>query len=195
MRTGAARPLAEGLAAPASMHAMFMAFTRLALQGFGGVLPVAQREIVERQRWLSREQFLEMLSVAQVLPGPNIVNLALMIGDRFFGWRGGVVAVGGILLAPLGVVLVLALLAAQLRSQPMVAGALRGMGVVAAGLVLSTAVRLGSGLRKNALGPWPCAVIVVVTALAVGGLRWPLIWVVLGTGLPSIALAWWRVPR
>ena len=189
-----AMPLAEGLTAPASMRAMFMAFTRLAMQGFGGVLPVAQRELVDRQRWLSHELFLDMLSVAQVLPGPNIINLALMIGDRFYGWRGAIVAVGGIMLAPLGVVLVLAMLAAQLRSQPMVAGALRGMGVVAAGLVLSTAVQLGAGLAKNALGRWLCAAIVVVTALAVGGARWPLIWVVLGVGLPSIVMAWRKVP-
>jgi hypothetical protein len=69
---------------------LFRAFNRLALQGFGGVLPVAQRELVERQRWLSREQFVETLSLGQVLPGPNIVNLALMIGDRFFGLRGAI---------------------------------------------------------------------------------------------------------
>ena len=69
------------------------------------MLPIAQRELVERERWLTREQFLEMLAVAQVLPGPNVVNLSLMFGDRAFGWRGGLAALGGMLLAPLGVVL------------------------------------------------------------------------------------------
>ena len=67
---------------PRSPGELFHVFTRLALQGFGGVLPVAQRELVDRQRWLSREQFLEMLSIAQVLPGPNIVNLALIVLQR-----------------------------------------------------------------------------------------------------------------
>mgnify|MGYP000232473147 CR=1 FL=1 len=62
------------------------------MKGFGGVIAVAQRELVEREAWLTREQFLELLSVAQVLPGPNIVNLSMMIGDRFFGLRGAVVA-------------------------------------------------------------------------------------------------------
>src|SRR5882762_8379334 len=82
---------------PQSPAEMFRVFNRLALQGFGGVLPIAQRELVERERWLTREQFVELLSVAQVLPGPNVVNLALMFGDRAFGWRGGLAALGGMI--------------------------------------------------------------------------------------------------
>lgn len=179
---------------PASQRAMFMAFTRLAMQGFGGVLPVAQRELVERQRWLTRPQFLEMLSVAQVLPGPNIVNLALMIGDRFFGWRGAVIATVGILLAPLVVVLVLALVAQQTHGVRGIEGALRGMGVVSAGLILSTAWKLGSGLRKNAMGRPICAALVLLTLLAIGWLRWPLVWVVLGLGAAGMAIAWRKLP-
>ena len=75
----------DGACRPASTGDLFITFNRLALQGFGGVLAVAQRELVERKRWLTREQFVEMLSLSQVLPGPNVVNLALMLGDRFFG--------------------------------------------------------------------------------------------------------------
>jgi chromate transporter len=181
---------------PRSPGELFSVFTRLALQGFGGVLPVAQRELVERQRWLTREQFLELLSVSQVLPGPNIVNLALILGDRHFGWRGGAAAMGGVLLAPLGVVLALAVLAQQLQGLPAVTGALRGMGSVAAGLVLSTALRLLGGLRQNALGPALCAGLVALTVLMVGVLRWPLVAVVLGLGTLAVALAWWRLePR
>ena len=179
---------------PASQRAMFMAFTRLALQGFGGVLPVAQRELVERQRWLTRPQFLEMLSVAQVLPGPNIVNMALMIGDRFFGWRGALTAMTGILLAPLVLVLVLAALAQQTQGVPGIAGALRGMGVVASGLILSTAWKLASGLRKNAMGLPTCAALGGLTLLAIGVLRWPLVGVVLGLGAAGMALAWRKLP-
>ena len=93
---------------PRSARELFWAFTSLALQGFGGVLPVAQRELVEKRGWLTREEFAETLSVGQVLPGPNIVNMALMIGDRYFGWRGAFAALTGILLAPLAIVLTLA---------------------------------------------------------------------------------------
>ena len=178
---------------PQSQGAMFWVFTRLALQGFGGVLPVAQRELVDREHWLDREEFLALLSVAQVLPGPNIVNLALMIGDRFFGWRGALNAMAGILLAPLGVVLVLAVLAQQTQGLPGITGALRGMGVAASGLILSTAWRLAGGLRKNAMGVPLCSLLVLLTAVAVGLLRWPLVGVVLGLGALAMALAWRRL--
>ena len=84
---------AETLAAPTSLSDLFFTFNRMSLQGFGGVLAVAQRELVERTRWMTREQFVETLAVSQVLPGPNIVNMALMIGDRHFGLRGAFVAI------------------------------------------------------------------------------------------------------
>ena len=82
----------------------------LALQGFGGVLAVVQRELVEKKRWLTADEFLEDWAVAQVLPGPNVVNLAVMIGDRHFGLRGAAAAFAGLLAAPLVVVMVLAVL-------------------------------------------------------------------------------------
>ncbi len=181
---------APPLRRPASPAALFVACTWLALQGFGGVLPVAQRELVERRRWLTREQFLEQLSLSQLLPGPNIVNLLVMLGDRFFGWRGAVAGATGILLVPLLLVLVLAAAVAHWQSAPLVTGALRGMGIVAAGLVLSTAFKLVTALRRNALGPWPCAGFAALTLLAVGGLRWPLVSVVLGLGLVACTWAW-----
>jgi chromate transporter len=180
---------------PASCAELFRVCNRLALQGFGGVLPVAQRELVERSGWLTKQEFLETLAVAQVLPGPNIINMGLMIGDRFFGWRGALAAVGGMLLLPLLLVLTLAALAAEAGSLPWVAGALRGMGVVAAGLVVATALRLMPALRANPLGLPPAAAFVGAALLMVGVLRWPLVWVVLGLGTVAIATAWWRLGR
>ena len=181
--------------APASPADLFWAFQRLALQGFGGVLPVAQRELVERLRWLTREQFLELLSLSQVLPGPNIVNLGLILGDRCFGWRGGLAAMAGMLLAPMALVLALALLASNLREVPQVAGALRGMGIVAAGLVLSTAIKLAPGLQRHVLGLPVAVLFVALTAAAIGFLRWPLVAVVLGLGLAGIGWAWRNLGR
>jgi chromate transporter len=178
---------------PRNKTELFTAFTWLALQGFGGVLAVAQHELVERLRWLNKEQFVELLALSQVLPGPNIINLALMFGDRHFGWRGAVVAVSGLLAAPLAIVLVLAALYARFDSVPHVAGALRGMGAVAAGLVLATALRLAPTLRRNAMGRWPCVAMALGSALAIGWLRWPLAWVVLGLGIVGYAWAWHRL--
>lgn len=175
--------------APASPRALFLAFNRMAMQGFGGVLPVAQRELVDRLGWMSREQFLALLSLSQVLPGPNVVNLALIYGDRCFGWRGSVAAAGGLLLLPLLLVLLLTAAALHWAHVPQVGGALRGMGVVAAGLVLATALKLAPALRRNPLGLPVAAALVLATVLAVALWRWPLPGVVLALGLPAIAWA------
>lgn len=179
--------------APASPRDLFMAFTRLALQGFGGVLAVAQRELVERLRWLSREQFVELLSLSQVLPGPNIVNLGLMFGDRHFGWRGALAATAGLLAVPLAIVLALAALYARFADVPEVAGALRGMGAVAAGLVLSMAFKLAPTLKSNPMGLAWCAAIAAAATLALGWQRWPMVWVVLGLGPLGYLIAWRRL--
>src|SRR5215213_8124155 len=94
---------------PRSLSDLFISFTLLALQGFGGVLAVVQRELVEKKRWLTREEFVEDWAVAQIMPGPNVVNIALMIGGRHFGLRGALVAVAGMLTAPLMLLMLLML--------------------------------------------------------------------------------------
>ena len=183
------------VAQPRSATELFVAFNALALQGFGGVLPVAQRELVDQRGWLTREQFAQALSVGQVLPGPNIVNLALMIGDRFFGWRGAFAAMAGLLAAPLVIVLALAIFYARVAAEPMVAGAIRGMGAVAAGLVLAMAVKLAPTLRTNPLPLALCALACVATWLLVGLLRAPMALTVLGLGGAMVAFAWWWLGR
>ena len=186
-------PTALPLNQPGSLRELFFAFNRLALQGFGGVLPVAQRELVERLRWLDKEQFVEMLAISQVLPGPNIVNLALMFGDRYFGVRGALTALAGMLLAPLVVVLALTALYAQFAEVPMVSGALRGMGAVAAGLVLSTGLKLLGTLKRNAMGLPISLGFAALTFAATAWLRWPLVWVIVGLGSLAMAVAWRRL--
>ena len=186
-------PGAPPLNQPGSLRELFFAFNRLALQGFGGVLPVAQRELVERLRWLDKEQFVEMLAISQVLPGPNVVNLALMFGDRYFGVRGALTALAGMLLAPLVIVLALTVLYAQFADMPMVSGALRGMGAVAAGLVLSTGLKLLGTLRRNPMGLPLSLAFAALSFAATAWLRWPLVWVITGLGSLAMAVAWRRL--
>jgi chromate transporter len=181
--------------APRSPGELMRVFSALALQGFGGVLPVAQRELVERHRWLTREQFLEALSYGQVLPGPNIVNLSLIVGDRFFGWRGAFAALLGLLGLPLLIVLTLAALYGQFASVPIVAGALRGMAAVAAGLILAMALKLVPTLAWNPLGRALSAVALLSTLATVGVLRWPMAYAVVGIGGASFVAAWWRLGK
>ena len=125
----------------------------MALQGFGGVLAVAQLELVDRLRWLTRDEYLEVLSIGQVLPGPNIVNVSLMVGDRFFGLRGAFAALAGMLAVPLAIVLALAAAYGRWAHLPVVAGALRGMGAVAAGLVIATALKADAGAEDQSARP------------------------------------------
>jgi chromate transporter len=179
---------------PASTGDLFFTFNRLALQGFGGVLAVAQRELVERKRWLTREEFVEMLALSQVLPGPNVVNLALMFGDRFFGLRGALSAVAGLLGVPLVIVMALTAAYAEFSRLAMVSGALRGMGAVAAGLIIATAIRLMATLGTNRLGPPLAAAFAMLTFVTIVWLHWPLIWVIAGFGTIAVAIAYARTP-
>ena len=177
---------------PASPAELFFTFNRLALQGFGGVLAVAQRELVERLGWLTREQFIEMLAISQVLPGPNIVNLSVILGDRFFGLRGAFAALGGMLAVPMVIVLALTAMYAEFSRLAVVAGALRGMGAIAAGLIVATAIKLGATLGSNRLGLPLAIAFALATFIAVGVLRWPLAWVTPTLGAVAVALAWKR---
>ncbi|MCU0763647.1 MAG: chromate transporter [Hydrogenophaga sp.] len=170
------------LPAPQSCNDLFWSFTWLALQGFGGVLAVVQRELVEKKRWMTREQFVEDWAVAQIMPGPNVVNLSMMIGGRYFGLRGALSALAGMLALPLLVVLALAVLYGQVAEYPVAQNALRGMGAVAAGLITATGIKLIAALERNAMGMAVCIGLACITFVAIGLLRWPLVWVLLGIG-------------
>ena len=180
---------------PESLSALFWSFTGLALQGFGGVLAIVQRELVERRRWLTAEQFVEDWAVAQVLPGPNVVNLSLMLGDRFFGLRGALVAMAGILTFPLVGVLLLATLYASVQTLPVAQGALRGMGAVAGGLITATGIKLLPALKKNVLGTLVRTCSIAITIVAIAWLRLPLAWVLLGLGGLTCAWAYRQLGR
>jgi chromate transporter len=186
---------AEKRPQPSSLSDLFFSFTLLALQGFGGVLAVVQREIVEKKRWMTREEFVEDWAVAQIMPGPNVVNLSLMIGDRYFGLRGAMTALAGMLAVPLLVVLALALVYAQFAGNPHVAGALRGMGAVAAGLITATGLKLMGALKKHPLGVAACIGFGIASFIGIAILRWPLAYVLLGLGGLSWALTYRKMAR
>jgi len=180
---------------PQSLSDLFWSFTKLALQGFGGVVAIVQRELVEKKKWLTREEFLEDWAVAQVLPGPNVVNISLMIGDRYFGWRGALAALAGMLTFPLLIVLALAALFADVSDSPNIQGALRGMGAVAAGLIAATGLKLMSALKTNMMGATVCIASAAITFVAIAIFRVPLIWVLLGLGTLTCAWAYRQLGR
>lgn len=175
---------------PRSLTDLFVSFTLLALQGFGGVLAIVQRELVERKRWLTKEEFVEDWAVAQIMPGPNVVNLSMMIGGRYFGLPGAMAALAGMLVVPLMVILLVALVYARYAMHPGVAGALRGMGAVAAGLITATGFKLFGALKANPLGMPLCIGFGTVCFVAVALLRWPLVYALLGLGMVACIAAY-----
>ena len=186
-------------AAPGSLTELFVAFTLLALQGFGGVLAVAQRELCERRNWLSSREFIDLLATAQVLPGPNVCNLSLMIGDRFFGWRGACVALAGMIAAPMALLLTLAWGLGHASQVPEAAGwirgALTGIAAVAAGQIIGTVLKLSAPLREHELGAPACAVLAALAFAGMVWLRWPLLWVLLGLGGLTCVTTWFILRR
>jgi chromate transporter len=168
--------------APKSKTDLFWSFTFLALQGFGGVLAVVQRELVDKKQWLTLDEFVEDWAVAQIMPGPNVVNLSLMIGGRCFGLAGALSALAGLLLAPTIVVLLLAAAVAGFADTAVAQGMLRGMGAVSAGLIAAVGIKLMGALKNNPMGMMTCIGIGALTFIAIGLLRLPLAWVLLSLG-------------
>jgi len=176
---------------PRSNWHLFKVFTRLALQGFGGVLAVSRHVLVDEEGWLDAEEFVEQLAIAQVMPGPNVVNLSLMIGQRFFGLRGALSALAGMMVVPALLVLGLAIVYGHLATHPVVVNAVRGMGAVSAGLVTSTGLKMVPTLSKNPMGRSAALALAVGAALAMLWLHVPLLLVVLLIG----GLGWWLALR
>jgi chromate transporter len=191
--THAATPVEPDRPRPTSLTDLFVSFTLIALQGFGGVLAVIQQQVVERKRWMSNEEFIEEWSVAQIMPGPNVCNLAMMIGTRHFGLAGAMSALAGILTVPLILVLCLALVYAQFATQPQLQGALRGMAAVAAGLIAATGLRMSVALSRNVIPLTACIAIAATGFVLLAWIRVPLAAVIGLLGGLGCVLAWRRL--
>lgn len=179
--------MSEGSSPPPRLFALFGLFFQIGAMSFGGGLSAwLYREIVERRRWLSESDFLSGLALAQVMPGINMANLSVYVGQRLHGARGSVVALVGLLCAPFFAIIAIASVFARIDSVPWFHSFLAGIATAAVGLVLSVALRsMGTGPRGAApLG------IVVVLVVTVGVLRWPMVPVVLFVAPLSIYLAW-----
>ena len=131
--------------------ALFLGFMKLGLMGFGGVLPLAHRMIVEEQKWLSSEEFTDLLGVCQILPGGNIVNMSVAIGYDFQGHKGALSAVLGMMFAPTIIVISLYQLYTQFQSIPMIQHSIEGLAAAAAGLLFATSLKMLKPIFKNTL--------------------------------------------
>jgi len=190
MNTESQSPLPQAPVRPV-LRSLFLDFSSVGLSGFGGVLPFARRMLVERRGWMTAEEFNAQLGLCQFLPGPNVVNLAVVVGKRHGGLAGAIVAPLGLLAGPFVIVVLLAMLYDAWGQLPIAQSMLRGIAAAGAGLLFAMAWRMGSAIKDKAVF-LPFAALV---SLGVAGLRWPMLWVMLAGLAASGGLAWWRLGR
>jgi chromate transporter len=169
---------------------LFFGFAKIAVCGFGGVLAWSRRVIVQERAWMSPDEFNEQLALCQVLPGPNIVNFSIMFGSRAAGVLGSLAAVLGLLGPPVILMILAGILYSRYGELPELRGALSGLAAAAAGLLIATSVQMIGVLVRNRLKPGH--IVAVVTFIAAGVLRLPLLWVMAVVIPISIAFAWWE---
>jgi chromate transporter len=167
---------------------LFLGFAKIGLLGFGGVAPWARHIIVAERRWLSERDYASTLGIGQILPGPNTVNSAVIIGDRFHGTTGAMLAVSGLLCTPIAVLIGIALLYDRLAGFPSVGAAIGAGAAAAAGLVIGTAIKMARRLKPDV-----AAVAVGVAAFAAVGLfHLPMALAIVVLAPISIAIVWWQ---
>jgi chromate transporter len=166
---------------------LFLTYLRIGLVGFGGVNAWARRVIVEEERWLSEQDYAEVLGLAQALPGPNALNVAIQLGERWHGVRGALAASLGLFGAPLAVLVLMAAAHDRWGELPLVKAVLAGTAAAAAGMVIGTALKMVQKLRPAL----PVLAVGLAAVVGAAALRLPLPMIVLGLAPFGIAAAWW----
>lgn len=186
------QPITESMAAasaPAApvptVRALFTGFLGLGLIGFGGVLPLARRMIVEDRAWLDEQEFAELLGLCQFLPGGNIINLSVALGMKFRGVPGALAAILGLIAAPTVIVVLLGMIY-QRFDTIYLRHMFAGLAAAAAGLLVATAVKMALPLRRKPLA----ILIATVFFIAIALFRFPLLPTMLVLVPLSIAASW-----
>jgi chromate transporter len=178
---------------PPSPGELFLAFAKMSLAGFGGVLVWARRGIVEQHRWMTAEEFNETFALCHFLPGPNIVNLSVVFGSRFGGLAGGLAAFAGLIGPPMLIAIVLAALYTRFGEIETLRRILAGIACAAVGLLIAVVLRMMMPLvrKRDVAG----MLMLIAVFVAIGVLRLPL-QVVLLVAVPlSLFITWFLHAR
>ncbi|MDR8028312.1 chromate transporter [Burkholderia cenocepacia] len=162
---------------------LFTGFLSLGLMSFGGALPFARRTIVDERKWLSADEFTDLLGLCQFLPGGNVINLSVAVGMRFRGVAGAFAGILGLIAGPTLVVVALGVLYAKTQNDPRVQHLFAGLAAAAAGLLVAMAVKVAKPLLR---APRTAAALAFV---AIAVLRMPLLTTMLVLTPVSIWLA------
>ncbi len=167
---------------------LFFGFLRLGMTSFGGVLPLARRMVVDREGWLTGEEFSELLGLSQFLPGGNIINVSVALGMKFRGPAGALAALMGLIAVPTVVVVLLGLVYDHYRDDTHIQHLFSGLAAAASGLMIAMGIKVAKPLRGNI----PGMLVALASFVAIALLRVPLLYGMLGLTLVSIAIAAWR---
>lgn len=162
------------VAPPRHLGELFTGFLWIGARSFGGVLPWAYRTMVEERRWLTHADFTETIGLCQFLPGPNIGNASIVLGKRWFGLAGSIVAFLGLMALPFVWVLALFILYSDFSNNAVLKAVVTGVGAAGAGLFIGTAVKLGRPLARK-----PAALVLITACfLSVAVARFSLVAVI-----------------
>lgn len=186
MDTASVAPTGTATADPPTIAELFAGFLHLGLIGFGGVLPMARRMVVEKRRWLTEAEFIDLLGLCQFLPGGNIINLSVAVGLRFRGVAGAVASLLGLIAAPSAIVILLGVVYDRFKDDPRVEHLFAGLAAAAAGLLVAMAVKIALPLRRKPVGIF----IATLCFIAIALLRLPLLPTMVVLASLSMLLTW-----
>lgn len=166
------------------LHTIFLSFFKIGLFTFGGgyaMLPLIERELIDKRRWIEQKEFLDLLTLAQSVPGPIAVNTSVFVGYKVRGLGGAIAALLGAVLPSFVIILAIALFFADVRQNPVVDAAFKGMRPAVVALIIGPVISLARGMH------WAMFIVIAAAALAIWGLNWSPIWVLVGAALLGIA--------
>ncbi len=166
------------------LRTIFLSFFKIGLFTFGGgyaMIPLIEREVIDNRRWVERKEFLDLLTLAQSVPGPISLNTSVFVGYKIRGLRGAIAALLGIVVPSFVVLLAIALFFADLRHNPVVNAAFMGMRPAVVALIIGPVISLARGMH------WTMFFVIAASALAVWGLGWSPIYVLIVAAAAGIA--------
>lgn len=157
---------------------LFLTFFKIGAFTFGGgyaMIPIIRNEVVQKKGWIADEEFVDMLAIAQAMPGPIALNTALFVGNKRLGFKGSLFSGAGVILPSFILILLIAIVFTQFKDNPVVERIFKGIRPAVVALIVAPLL----GLGKSAGVKWKNLWIPVAVALAVWQLHISPIYIVL----------------
>ena len=160
----------------ARVLALFLTFLKIGAFTFGGgyaMIPLIQREVVEKNKWITNDDVLEIVAIAESTPGPIAINSATFVGYRTCGFLGALCATIGVVLPSFVIILIVAKCFEKFRSSRIVGGCMTGLKPAVIGLIGASIVSVGqtvffpAGFSLAVFGGTPCWVSLAIFAVSI----------------------------